>query len=101
MADFIFKKENKKLKCIYRFDFFYGFNLEKLKTEDGILIRGTFFINRYIEHKIIDDTIEFLIGELEDEYYKLDRKVFSTENNFYFYKDINLKANYFFQTNKI
>ena len=102
MADFRFEKDNKKLKCIYQFDVEYGFDLEKLNTEDGVPIRRTFFINRYIEHKIIEeDTIEFVIGELEGGYYRLDRNVFFTENTFYFYKDIKLKANYFFQPNKI
>lgn len=102
MADFRFEKDNKNLKCIYQFDVEYGFDLEKLNTEDGVPIRRTFFINRYIEHKIIEeDTIEFVIGELEGGYYRLDRNVFFTENTFYFYKDIKLKANYFFQPNKI
>lgn len=102
MADFRFEKDNKKLKCIYQFDVEYGFDLEKLNTEDGVPIRRIFFINRYIEHKIIEeDTIEFVIGELEGGYYRLDRNVFFTENTFYFYKDIKLKANYFFQPNNI
>lgn len=102
MVNFRFEKDNKKLKCIYQFDAWYGFDLKKINTEDGILIRKTFFINRYVEHKIIDgDTIEFVIGELEGDYYKLDRNVFYTKNTFYFYKDIKLKANYFFQPNKI
>ena len=102
MADFRFEKDNKKLKCIYQFNDWYSFNVEKLDTEDGIPIRRTFFINRYIEHEIIDDdTIKFVIGELEGDYYKLDKNVFHTKNTFYFYKDIKLKANYFFQSNKI
>ena len=102
MADFRFEKDNKKLKCIYQFNNWYSFNVEKLDTEDGIPIRRTFFINRYIEHEIIDDdTIKFVIGELEGDYYKLDKNVFHTKNTFYFYKDIKLKANYFFQSNKI
>lgn len=44
MADFRFEKDNKNLKCIYQFDVEYGFDLEKLNTEDGVPIRRTFFI---------------------------------------------------------
>ena len=102
MADFRFERDNKKLKCIYQFNDWYGFDLEKSDTEDGIFIRRTFFINRDIEHEIIDDgKIKFVIGELEGDYYKLDKNVFHTKNTFYFYKDIELKVNYFFQSNKI
>lgn len=102
MAKFTFKKDKEKLKCIYQFDGWVGFDLEKLNTEDGIPIRRTFFINRDTKYKIIDDdTIEFVIGELDGEYYKLDKKVFHTNNIFYFQKDFKLKANYFFQLNKI
>ena len=42
MADFRFEKDNKKLKCIYQFNNWYSFNVEKLDTEDGIPIRRTF-----------------------------------------------------------
>lgn len=42
MADFRFEKDNKKLKCIYQFDVEYGFDLEKLNTEDGVPIRRIF-----------------------------------------------------------
>ena len=102
MAKFTFKKDKEKLKCIYQFDGWVGFDLEKLNTEDGIPIRRTFFINRDTKYKIIDDdTIEFVIGELEGDYYKLDKNVFQTNNIFYFQKDFKLKANYFFQLNKI
>lgn len=102
MAEFTFEKDKEKLKCIYQFDDSFGFDLEKSNTEDGILIKRTFFINRDIEHKIIDyNIIEFVIGELEGDYYKLDKKVFWTDNTFYFHKDFKLKANYFFQSNKI
>lgn len=102
MAKFTFKKDKEKLKCIYQFDGWFGFDLEKLNTEDGIPIRRTFFINRDTKYKIIDDdTIEFVIGELDGDYYKLDKNVFQTDNIFYFHKDFKLKANYFFQLNKI
>ncbi len=102
MAKFTFKKDKEKLKCIYQFDGWVGFDLEKLNTEDGIPIRRTFFINRDTKYKIIDDdTIEFVIGELDGDYYKLDKNVFQTNNIFYFQKDFKLKANYFFQLNKI
>lgn len=102
MAKFTFKKDKEKLKCIYQFDGWVGFDLEKLNTEDGIPIRRTFFINRDTKYKIIDDdTIEFVIGELDGDYYKLDKNVFQTNNIFYFQKDFKLKANYFFQSNKI
>lgn len=102
MAKFTFKKDKEKLKCIYQFDGWFGFDLEKLNTEDGIPIRRTFFINRDTKYKIIDDdTIEFVIGELDGDYYKLDKNIFQTDNIFYFHKDFKLKANYFFQLNKI
>lgn len=102
MAKFTFKKDKEKLKCIYQFDGWVGFDLEKLNTEDGIPIRRTFFINRDTKYKIIDDdTIEFVIGELDGDYYKLDKNVFQTNNIFYFQKDFKLKTNYFFQLNKI
>ncbi|WP_455099418.1 Shedu immune nuclease family protein [Peptostreptococcus stomatis] len=102
MAKFTFKKDKEKLKCIYQFDGWVGFDLEKLNTEDGIPIRRTFFINRDTKYKIIDDdTIEFVIGELDGDYYKLDKNVFQTNNIFYFQKDFKLKENYFFQLNKI
>ncbi|WP_314049306.1 Shedu immune nuclease family protein [Peptostreptococcus stomatis] len=102
MAKFTFKKDKEKLKCIYQFDGWVGFDLEKLNTEDGIPIRRTFFINRDTKYKIIDDdTIEFVIGELDGDYYKLDKNVFQTNNIFYFQKDFKLKVNYFFQLNKI
>lgn len=102
VAKFTFKKDKEKLKCIYQFDGWFGFDLEKLNTEDGIPIRRTFFINRDIKYKNIDDdTIEFVIGELDGDYYKLDKNVFQTDNIFYFHKDFKLKANYFFQLNKI
>ena len=102
MAKFTFKKDKEKLKCIYQFDDWVGFDLEKLNTEDGISIRRTFFINRDTKYKIIDDdTIEFVIGELDGDYYKLDKNVFQTNNIFYFQKDFKLKENYFFQLNKI
>ena len=61
MAKFTFKKDKEKLKCIYQFDGWVGFDLEKLNTEDGIPIRRTFFINRDTKYKIIDDdTIEII-----------------------------------------
>lgn len=102
MAEFTFEKDKEKLKCIYQFDSEYKFDLKKSNTEGGILIKRTFFINRDIKHKIIDyNTIEFVIGELEDNHYKLDKNVFQTDNTFYFHKDFKLKANYFFQSNKI
>lgn len=102
MAKFTFKKDKEKLKCIYQFDGWFGFVLEKLNTEDCIPIRRTFFINKDTKYKIIyDDTIEFVIGELEGDYYKLDKNVLQTNNIFYFHKDLKLEAKYFFQSNKI
>ena len=103
MAYFEFKEDCEKLKCVYQFDSGYGmFNLEKLGTKDGILIKKTFFINIDIEHKIIDEnTIEFVIGKVDKNYYSLDKNVFETKNLFYFDKNMKLKQEYFYQPHKI
>ena len=101
MSNFKFENSDNKLICIYQFDGWVTLDLEKLKTEDGIPIRKTFFINKDVEYKIDDDTLEVVIGELYGDYYKLDKNVFMTNNTFYFHKDVKLKENYFFQFNKI
>ena len=72
MSNFKFENSDNKLICIYQFDGWVTLDLEKLKTEDGIPIRKTFFINKDVEYKIDDDTLEFVIGELYGDYYKLD-----------------------------
>lgn len=103
MAYFEFKEDCEKLKCVYQFDSGYEmFNLEKSDTKDGIRIRKTFFINIDIEHKIIDEnTIEFVIGKVDKNYYRLDKNVFETKHSFYFDKNMKLKQKYFFQSHGI
>lgn len=103
MAYFEFKEDCEKFKCVYQFDSSYGmFNLEKLNTKDGIHIKKTFFINIDIEHKIIDEnTIEFVIGKVDKNYYRLDKNVFETKHSFYFDKNMKLKQKYFFQSHGI
>lgn len=103
MAYFEFKEDCKKIKCIYQFESGYEmFNLEKSDTKDGIRIKNTFFINRDIEHKIIDEnTIEFVIGKVDKNYYRLDKNVFETKHSFYFDKNMKLKKEYFFQSHRI
>lgn len=102
MADYKFEKTNTKLKLIYEFDPGYGFKLSDLEIERGIPIKRTFYINKDTEYNIVEDNIiEFVIGELEGEYYKLDKNVFKTTNIFYFHKDIDLKVKYFLQNNRV
>ena len=103
MAYFEFKEDCEKLKCVYQFDSGYEmFNLENLDTEDGIHIKNTFFINIDIEHRIIDDdTIEFVIGKVDKNYYRLDKNVFGTKHSFYFDKNMKLKKEYFYQSHRI
>lgn len=103
MEYFEFKEDCKKIKCVYQFESGYKiFNLEKSDTKDGIRIKKTFFINIDIEHKIIDEnTIEFVIGKVDKNYYRLDKNVFETKHSFYFDKNMKLKQEYFFQPHRI
>lgn len=103
MAYFEFKEDCEKLKCVYQFDSSYEmFNLGKLNTKDGKYIKKTFFINIDIEHKIIDEnTIEFVIGKVDKNYYRLDKNVFEIKHSFYFDKNMKLKQEYFYQSHRI
>ena len=42
-----------------------------------------------------EDEFQFVIGKLEDGYYKIDKDVLGLENDFYFFKDLDITLDYF------
>ena len=74
---------------------------ENLESEEEFTFKSIFNLHKEIlekhisEEDIEEDEFQFIIGKLEDDYYKIDKDVFGLENNFYFFKDLEITIDYF------
>lgn len=78
----------------------------KLQSDKPFFIQHIFKVNRNkLLHRIQEDFDEpefhFVIGELNDNYYKIDKYVFGLNNDFFFHRKIDLKVKHFFIKSKI
>ncbi len=98
MIDFCVDKN--ELLLIYEPDAWNSKRVElTLKAKKELRINNTFFVSSKLifdDTENIDDKIYvFRIGQIEGEYIKLDREVFSTKYDFYFEKSIRLDRKLF------
>lgn len=98
MIDFCVDKN--ELLLIYEPDAWNSKSVElTLKAKKELRINNTFFVSSKLifdDTENIDDKIYvFRIGQIEGEYIKLDREVFSTKYDFYFEKSIRLDRKLF------
>lgn len=73
---------------------------KRLVSEDGVLIKKTFFVNRVLSREVDDefdyeDTLRFCIGTVGEHYTHLDSEVFRTKHSFYFANEIKLNYKMF------
>ena len=78
---------------------------KKLKSDDTFSIQSIFKVKKSLLYqRIQDDTDEpefqFIIGELVGDYYKIDKEVFGLKNEFYFFKNIDIRVGHFFIKSK-
>ena len=101
---FDYHEEEQALYLVYSPDAFLGsFDslVKGMKSENGILLKKTFFISRDsvdLQDDDIDDEIEEIqikIGELVDNYIRISPLIMMTEHNFYFAKDMKLTVDLF------
>jgi hypothetical protein len=70
---------------------------QRLDTNEEIRLKNSFYLkakNEYIiegqDDEVNEETFLFNIGDLVDNYYRLDKEIFSTKNNFYISKEIKI-----------
>lgn len=73
---------------------------KRLISEDGVLIKKTFFVNQILLREVDDefdyeDTLRFCIGTVGEHYTHLDSEVFRTKHSFYFANEIKLNYKIF------
>ena len=74
---------------------------KRLDTEDGILIKHTFWVTKDLLCEDVEDdddweeTLRFYIGTVGEAYTQLDSEVFGTDHSFYFGNEIKLKPEMF------
>ena len=94
-----FQKDDNKLILVYEPDY----NIEAVRKsldEDNLNLKHTFFLGRKNEYPSAseeesEEIFRFVVGELVNGYYRLDREVFGTEYNFYFSATVNFTQNLF------
>lgn len=72
----------------------------RLISEDGVLIKKTFFVNQILLREFDDDfdyeeVLRFCIGTVGEHYTHLDSEVFRTKHSFYFANEIKLNYKMF------
>ena len=82
--------------------------IHELNEKNSVTITSVFTFNAADSITIIDIevdeelyAIDFKIGELVDQYYKIDGRILSTSIDTYFHKDINLRPNMFLAEKRI
>ncbi len=96
-----FEKRQQELILIYTPERGYKELKERLLSEEGLLIKKTFFVNqallREFDHQELDfeDTFCFCIGTVGDYYTHLDPEVVRTAHCFYFGNEIKLNYKMF------
>lgn len=101
------KSESKLLLKYYFSDYFPNDWIEKaLKEKDEITLSGVFHVNKSLLVKKKEGELDlpdyyFLIGELEEDYYRIDKEVFGIENPFFFHDSIDLSTDHFVAPSKI
>lgn len=78
----------------------------KLESNESFKIKGVFLISKAnLLEKVIEDFEEpefyFIIGTLKDDYYQIDKSVFGINNDFYFFKDLDFREEFFVAKEKI
>ncbi len=97
-----FKKKGNSLICQYTPEFDIERLAEKLSFSEEVTISNTFTVLKSNLDYDSDDseyndfkTYSFVLGELYDGYYKLNKSILSTENSFFFNADIDFKESFF------
>ena len=96
-----FKKIDGKLILIYIPAMGIDDIKRRLNTEEGILIKHTFFVTKDLLCEKINDedeweeTLCFRVGTVGEFYTQLDANVFGTKHHFYFSNEISLKPQMF------
>lgn len=63
------------------------------KLNNDLLLKHT--IEEGIEEGIDEPEFHFIIGEIEEDYYKIDKTVFDLKNDFYFFEELDITEDYF------
>lgn len=79
---------------------------EKLKADGFVRIQSVFHVKKENLLKRVGEHFEefeyyFTIGELVEDYYKIEKDVLGLKHNFFFHKDISLHNEYFIVKSKI
>ena len=97
-----FSVEGNKLVMFYTPEAFSSGILEKYRQEKEIIIKRCFNVTLENEFEIKDDswydpeeTIAFVIGEKLNNYFKLDKSIFGTDNTFYFHETFKFHSKLF------
>lgn len=97
----IFKKK-KKLVLKYYSNYVPSDWIDKnLEKYEPFTIQSIFKVDKSRFFKKVEDEFDepefhFIIGELVEDYYKIDKEVFGLKNNFYFFKKIDINKKHFF-----
>ncbi|MAN28209.1 MULTISPECIES: Shedu immune nuclease family protein [Mesonia] len=96
------QKNEKKLILKYVSDYAPAdWMKDNLENEEEFTFKSVFNLHKEIlekhisEEDIDEDEFQFVIGKLEDGYYKIDKDVLGLENDFYFFKDLDITLDYF------
>lgn len=78
----------------------------RLESNETFKIKGVFLNSKAnLLEKVIEDFEEpefyFIIGTLKDDYYQIDKSVFGINNDFYFFKDLDFREEFFVAKEKI
>lgn len=101
MASISFEHSGDKLILCYTPVIGFDNITKRLETEDGILIKHTFFVTKDLlcddvnEEDDWEDTLRFYIGTVGEVYTQLDSEVFGTDHSFCFGNEIKLKPEMF------
>ncbi len=103
-----FLKEDAILLMAYSPDFGHEEIRRKLDSEDGLRLKSCFYLSAKNEYLIEEQEVEaeeerflFHVGQLEGDYYKLDKGIFETDHNFYLASEITITPKLFIANHNI
>lgn len=95
------RKENNLIILEYQSELGNSWAFQKLKKNEKITLRNTFRFGRGdlysldIDVLSEDDSLNFVLADLENEYYRIDSEVLGTDISLFIHKDIKLSPKFF------
>lgn len=90
------------LILIYKPDYPIDWIIERFKERESISFKGTFSLKRknlfnkkFKELRNEDKEVQFKIGTIKNGYYKIDKTISNTKNDFYFHNSLKINIKYF------